>query len=54
MAYGRASGADGKGVAQVVIGSEDIDAGKASQVIATVGIRHPARTLIEQARSPRA
>jgi predicted porin len=40
VAYGHATGTDGKGVAQAVIGSEDIDAGKPSQVIATVGIRH--------------
>ncbi|WP_321813390.1 MULTISPECIES: porin [unclassified Paraburkholderia] len=40
VAYGHATGTDGKGVAQAVIGSEDIDAGRASQVIATVGLRH--------------
>lgn len=40
VAYGHAAGTDGNGVAQAVIGSEDIDAGKASQVIATIGIRH--------------
>ncbi|BAO88304.1 porin [Caballeronia cordobensis] len=40
VAYAHATGTDGKGVAQAVIGSEDIDAGKPSQVIATVGIRH--------------
>jgi predicted porin len=40
VAYGHATGTDGTGVAQAVIGSEDINAGKASQVIATVGIRH--------------
>jgi predicted porin len=40
VAYGHATGTDGEGVAQAVIGSEDIDAGRASQVIATVGLRH--------------
>jgi predicted porin len=40
VAYGHATGTDGTGVAQAVIGSEDINAGKPSQVIATVGLRH--------------
>lgn len=38
--YGHASGENGAGPAQAVIGSTDIDAGKHYQVIATVGLRH--------------
>ncbi|RQR35466.1 porin [Burkholderia sp. Bp9143] len=38
--YGHATGENGAGAAQAVIGSTDIDAGKRSQAIATVGLRH--------------
>lgn len=40
VSYGHASGQNGAGTAQAVIGSLDIDSGKSSQVIATVGLRH--------------
>ncbi|RZF23800.1 porin [Paraburkholderia sp. UYCP14C] len=40
VSYGHASGQNGAGQAQAVIGSLDIDSGKNSQVIATVGLRH--------------
>lgn len=39
-AYGHASGQDGIGNAQAVIGSVDVDAGKSSQALVTVGLRH--------------
>jgi predicted porin len=38
--YGHATGQNGAGPAQAVIGSIDVDAGKSSQAIATVGLRH--------------
>ncbi|RQR32360.1 porin [Burkholderia sp. Bp9143] len=38
--YGRATGQNGAGAAQAVIGSMDIDAGKRSQAIVTAGLRH--------------
>ncbi|MGU7774542.1 hypothetical protein ACV229_30750 [Burkholderia sp. MR1-5-21] len=38
--YGHATGENGAGSAQAVIGSMDIDAGKRSQAIVTVGLRH--------------
>ncbi|MBN3787327.1 porin [Burkholderia sp. Ac-20353] len=38
--YGHASGENGAGSAQAVIGSIDVDAGKSSQAIVTVGLRH--------------
>ncbi|KWF98411.1 porin [Burkholderia cepacia] len=40
VAYGHATGTNGIGTAEAVIGSQDIGAGKPSQVIATVGLRH--------------
>jgi predicted porin len=40
VAYGHASGQDGLGTAQAVIGSWDIDSGKSSQAMVTVGFRH--------------
>ncbi|MBN3754336.1 porin [Paraburkholderia sp. Tr-20389] len=38
--YTHASGQNGAGEAQAVVGSYDIDAGKSSQVITVVGLRH--------------
>lgn len=38
--YTHASGSNGQGAAQAVIGSYDIDSGKQSQVMAIVGVRH--------------
>jgi len=38
--YTHASGSNGEGAAQAVIGSYDIDSGKQSQVMAIVGVRH--------------
>ncbi|WP_321803527.1 porin [Burkholderia sp. BCC1988] len=38
--YGHATGQNGSGAAQAVIGSIDVDAGKSSQAIVTVGLRH--------------
>ncbi|WP_321936315.1 porin [Paraburkholderia sp. J8-2] len=40
VAYAHAAGTDGLGQAQAVIGSSDIDAGKSSQALVTVGLRH--------------
>jgi predicted porin len=40
LAYGRASGQNGAGAAQMVLGSWDIDAGKPSQGMIWAGIRH--------------
>ncbi|WP_025099878.1 porin [Burkholderia sp. A1] len=39
-AYQHASGSNGAGAAQAVIGSYDVDAGKSSQILAVAGIRH--------------
>lgn len=38
--YGHASGSNGAGTAQAVIGSSDIDAGKNAQALFVVGLRH--------------
>ncbi|HDR9872794.1 TPA: porin [Burkholderia cenocepacia] len=40
VAYTHASGQNGAGPAQAVVGSVNVDAGKSSQVLATVGLRH--------------
>ncbi|KVD71088.1 porin [Burkholderia ubonensis] len=40
VGYGHASGSNGAGSAQAVIGPSDIDAGKRTQELALVGIRH--------------
>ncbi|WP_322047908.1 porin [Paraburkholderia sp. J67] len=40
ISYAHASGTNGAGAAQAVIGSMDIDSGKSSQAIATIGLRH--------------
>jgi predicted porin len=40
VAYNHATGSNGTGTAQAVVGSIDVDSGKNSQAIATIGLRH--------------